>query len=88
MEIKKSTRKNKKYMVKYEGKTYHFGDNRYPQFKDSTGLGLYSHLDHGDKERRRKYFKRHSGVETKKEAVEKERQLGMSAKLLAHMFLW
>lgn len=38
-----------------------FGDNRYEQYKDSTGLGLWSHLDHRDKERRRAYRERHQG---------------------------
>ena len=36
-----------------------FGDSRYQQFKDSTGLKLYSHLDHGDKARRAAYRLRH-----------------------------
>ena len=29
----------------------HFGDNRYQQYKDK--IGIYSHLDHNDKERRK-----------------------------------
>ena len=42
MEIKQSTRKNKKYMVKVNDKWIHFGDVRYAQFRDSTPLKLYS----------------------------------------------
>lgn len=36
-----------------------FGHPGYQQYKDSTGLGLYSHLDHGDKARRAAYRLRH-----------------------------
>jgi hypothetical protein len=32
----------------------------YQQFRDSTGLGLYSKYDHGDKNRKRLYRIRHS----------------------------
>jgi hypothetical protein len=38
-----------------------FGDSRYPQYKDSTGVGKFSHLDHGDTKRRANYKARHSG---------------------------
>ena len=88
MEITKSTRKNKKYMAVIDGKTYHFGDARYEQYKDRTALKLYSHLDHGDKKRQRNYFMRHSGVPTRREAIEKEMAKGMSPKLLSHIYLW
>jgi len=44
MDIQKSSRKNKKYMVEIDGKTIHFGDNRYQHYKDRTSLKLYSHL--------------------------------------------
>jgi len=37
-----------------------FGDQRYEQYKDSTGLNLYSDLDHLDKNRRNLYYKRHN----------------------------
>ena len=88
MEITKSTRKNKKYMVVVNGKTYHFGDSRFAQYKDRTPLKLYSHLDHNDKKRQRNYFKRHSGVATRREAIEKEMKNGISPKLLSHIYLW
>lgn len=32
----------------------------YPQFKDSTGLGLYSKYNHNDKQRKARYRNRHS----------------------------
>ena len=57
----KSKAKNKKYSVYVmkDGKKriIHFGDKRYPQFKDK--IGVYKHLDHNDKKRREKYYKRH-----------------------------
>ena len=37
-----------------------FGDSRYEQYKDTTGLKLYSSKDHGDKIRRDAYRARHS----------------------------
>lgn len=69
-EFKKSTRLNKKYMVRTpKGKIIHFGAivNGKPmeQFKDSTGLGLYSKYDHGDKERQRRYLARAKGIKNK-----------------------
>ena len=63
--LTKSNRKNKKYMaaiVDDNGNIYknvHFGDTRYQQYKDKTPLGLYSHLDHNDENRRRLYHLRH-----------------------------
>ncbi len=55
---------NKKYKVviyksKKKWKTIQFGDNRYEQYRDSTPLKLYSHLDHLDKKRRKNYKARH-----------------------------
>lgn len=65
----KSTRANKKYMVMYNGKKIHFGAivNGKPmeQFKDSTGLGLYSKYDNGDKKRRASYRARHKAIKLK-----------------------
>lgn len=62
-----SSRKGKKYMlISPKGKWIHFGAKGMEQFKDSTGLGLYSHLDHGDEERRRRYLARASGIKNKK----------------------
>jgi len=65
-EFKKSTKKNKKYMVKTpNNKLVHFGDTRYEHFKDKTPLKLYSHLDHNDKKRRDAYRKRHQAIKLK-----------------------
>jgi len=93
MEFKRSTRKFKKYMTRRKGtnKWVHFGDSRYPQYRDTTGLGLYSHLDHGDKNRRRNYFMRHSGVPYKLAAIDKEMRKGfkvLTPKILSHKYLW
>lgn len=46
-------------------RTIHFGAIKkdgtpYNQFKDSTGLGLYSKYDHKDKDRKARYYKRHN----------------------------
>lgn len=61
--FQKSKVKNKKYSVKSpSGRTINFGDTRYQHYKDATGLGLYSHLDHKDPERRKKYRERHSKI--------------------------
>ena len=38
-------------------KIIHFGDKRYPHFRDK--IGLYSRLDSNDKERRKRYLARH-----------------------------
>jgi hypothetical protein len=76
--FRKSNRKNKKYDVFNNNNNKYivsFGDNRYSQFKDR--IGLYSQLDHNDKERRRLYYARH-GKEAKKE----------SAKYFSHKYLW
>ncbi len=95
VKIEKAKAKNKKYSAIVRNKTtkkerrINFGDNRYENFKDSTGHGFYSSKNHNDKKRRQDYFSRHSGVKTKKEAIEKEKASGKySAKLLSHMFLW
>jgi hypothetical protein len=66
VEFKKSTRKNKKYAARTpSGNWVHFGDTRFGQYKDITGLGLYSHLDHKDPKRRVAYRKRHGGIKLK-----------------------
>ena len=62
--FRQSTRKNKKYdaiLTDDKGNTIHipFGDTRYEQYKDTTGLGLYSKGDHLDEKRRTSYRARH-----------------------------
>jgi len=68
--FKKSTRKGKKYsVVSPNGTKIHFGaiKNGIPmdQFKDSTGLKLYSKYDHNDEKRRDNYRARHSKIKLK-----------------------
>ena len=53
--FKVSDRKDKKYKVYYNNKWIHFGNKNYQHYKDNTGLGVYSHLDHKDKKRRTSY---------------------------------
>lgn len=65
-----------------------FGSKSYSQFRDSTPLKLYSANNHLDKERRRNYFMRHSGVPTKREALAKERGNRITPKYLSHFYLW
>lgn len=76
-EIRKSTRQFKKYMVKVGNKWIHFGDTRYQQYKDSTPLKLYTHLNHNDKERRKRYYQRHGHTKNKN-----------SAKYWSNKYLW
>jgi hypothetical protein len=64
-EFKKSTNPNKKYMVKTpKGKWIHFGARNYEQYFDSA-LGLYSHLNHLDNQRRKRYLARAKGIRNK-----------------------
>ena len=62
--FEKSNRKHKMYNAVLLSKngSYHivpFGDKRFENFRDKTGLNLYPHLIHDDKKRRRNYRKRH-----------------------------
>ena len=50
--LKKSTRKEKKYMVKVDNKTIHFG---------AAGMSDYTH--HKDPERKKRYIARHKARE-------------------------
>ena len=64
-EFKKSTRVNKKYMVKVGNKWIHFGNKNYQQYFDKVPLKLYSHLDHKDPKRRANYRNRHKAIKLK-----------------------
>lgn len=95
--IEESPSIRKKYRAyvknKYSNKIRHidFGDSLYGQYKDSTGLGIYSKHDHEDPKRRINYFKRFSGTSNKQEALKKEIQNMngfYSAKILSHQYLW
>lgn len=65
IKFEKSNRKHKKYNAIIQNKITKknvkipFGDNRYEQFLDITGLGAYSHKNHLDIFRRENYRKRH-----------------------------
>jgi hypothetical protein len=66
--FQKSKAKNKKYSAiikKKDGDNpreyiLNFGDKRYQQFEDTTGLKLYSSLNHFDNKRKDNYHSRHS----------------------------
>ena len=81
IQFSKSKRKDKKYHVEFKlnGDDYalDFGGLGYEQYKDSTPLKLYSKLDHGDKERRRRYYLRHGLTNNP-----------LSAKYWSNKFLW
>ena len=82
--FQKSKTKNKKYdaLLMHKKtkkiKLIPFGDDRYPQYEDQTGLGLYSHMNTFDKERRRLYKIRHENTRDKK----------YSSSWFADRFLW
>ena len=66
MQFKKSARDGKKYMVVApNGKTIHFGSLSNEHYKDTTGLGLYTHLNHNDEKRRASYLARAKGIKDK-----------------------
>jgi hypothetical protein len=72
LRFEKSHLKNKKYdavlLNKETGRERKvpFGSVFYQQYKDSTGLNVYSKLDHLDKDRRKRYRERHKGEEKNK----------------------
>lgn len=67
MKFERSHLKDKKYnaVLKHIDtgriKKIPFGARGYAQYKDSTGLKLYSSQDHLDEERRQRYRARHKG---------------------------
>jgi hypothetical protein len=64
LSFEKSHLKDKKYNAILENngqiKKIPFGSSKYQHFKDTTGLNLYSHLDHNDELRKKRYFARHN----------------------------
>lgn len=82
--FEKSNSKNKKYDAILKNKKtgrekrVPFGDTRYEQFRDRTGLNLYSNLDHNDLNRRHLYLARH----------EKDMDNKFSSSYFAARFLW
>tara|TARA_Y100000816_G_C26052098_1_gene551750 strand:- start:947 stop:1252 length:306 start_codon:yes stop_codon:yes gene_type:complete len=69
----------------------HFGDARYPQYKDRTPLGLYKKRNHNTRKRMQNYYSRHSGTKNRKKAIEMEKHKSegyYNAKILSHEYLW
>ena len=70
--FEKSHLKSKKYNALLQNtdndliKRVPFGASAYEHYKDSTGLGIWSHKDHLDKKRRASYRARHKGEEKRK----------------------
>ena len=94
VKIMRPTVKKKKYtalVINTETKKTRkvsFGAKTFSQYFDSTPLKLYSANNHLDKDRRRNYFQRHSGVPTKRKALLKEKGDKITPKYLAHLYLW
>ena len=87
MNFKKSTRPGKKYMVVApNGKTIHFGSSADQQYRDTTGLGLYTHLNHNDEKRRASYLARAKGIKDKNGNLTWEDK--NSANYFSIKFLW
>jgi len=61
----KATKKGKMYNAVLQNKTTKkthkvpFGSSEYENYRDLTGLNLYTHLIHGDKKRKKLYRARH-----------------------------
>ena len=97
VKIEKSPNTMKKYKATVQNlntkktRTMHFGASDYQQFRDSTKIKLYKHLNHGTVKRKKRYYSRHSGEKTKSKAVKKEliQSKGMyTPKILSHIYLW
>ena len=84
--FQKSKVKNKKYAVKYKDKIINFGDSRFEQFSDSTGLGLYTKLNHNDEKRRASYIARASKIKNKEGKLTKNDPT--SGNFYAMRYLW
>lgn len=71
VKFEKSDRKGKKYNAVLENRETKrqvkvpFGDSNLPQYKDSTGLGLYSKKDTLDKNKRKQFRARFSALKQK-----------------------
>ena len=80
----KSTKKDKKLMVKVGGKVIHFGDSRYQQYHDRTKI--WASLDHNDKTRQANYLKRTANIRDGKGRLTKD--LPSSPNYHARRILW
>lgn len=85
IEICASDKENKKYRARLlsDKKWIYFGHPDYEQYRDSTGLGLWSHKDHKDNKRRRLFYSRH-GKNIDKAITERR----VTPALLSALFLW
>ena len=52
-----------------DGLRIQFGDARYAQYKDKTPLKRYSHVDHLDPDRKKRYYARHGRTSDKTRAL-------------------
>ena len=84
LHFEKSHLSNKKYNAVLLNKTTKkekrvpFGQKGYQQYKDNTGLDIYTKVNHLDKERRRLYRNRHDGEQYNK----------FSSGYFSYYFLW
>jgi hypothetical protein len=73
VKFEKSTNPKKKYDAILENKEtgrqvrVRFGDRNLPQFKDTTGLGLYRKKDTNDKNKRRQFRARFSATKQRQD---------------------
>ena len=69
----KSTKAGKMYTAILKNKQtdrevkIHFGDNKLGNYQDKTGLNAYPKLSHGDKQRRKNFRSRFSGLKQKQD---------------------
>jgi len=80
----KSTRKDKKLMVKVEDKLIHFGNPNYQHYYDKTRI--WKELDHNNKDRRTNYLTRSSGIKNKEGKFTKDDKF--SPNYHARRILW
>lgn len=85
------TNRYKKYVaVLKNGDRVGFGDKRYQHYKDivprSMGGGKWSHLNHLDKDRRKNFQSRHSGM--KNADGKKSISIKYSAAWFSYYLLW
>lgn len=72
VEFKRSSNPAKKYMAILKNKstnrtkTVHFGSASHEHYRDTTGLGLWSHKNHNDEKRRKSFQARMSRWSDKK----------------------
>jgi len=89
VKFEKSDRKGKKYNAILENRETKrqvkvpFGDSNLPQYRDTTGLGLYSKKDTLDKNKRKQFRARFSALKQKSDFKNY-----YSAMYYSYKFLW